>query len=186
MPGAGKSTLAEALVAGLGGAAVCVPLDGYHLAGRELSRLGRQDRKGAPDTFDAAGYVALLRRLRAADQTVYAPAFDRALEEPIAGAIPVAPAVPLVVTEGNYLLLDGAWREVRELLDEAWYVALEEEARIERLVRRHVAFGKPEEAARRWALGSDQANADLIAPTAQRATRTVLLRGDDPGAVSRR
>lgn len=175
MPGAGKSTLAEALVAHLGGAAVCVPLDGFHLAGRELARLGRQSRKGAPDTFDAAGYAALLRRIRAADHTVYAPGFDRSLEEPIAGSIAVAPEVPLVVTEGNYLLLDGAWAAVRPLLDEAWYVELPEEVRLERLVRRHVAFGKPEGDARRWALGSDQANAEVIAASAHRASLTVRL-----------
>ena len=99
-------------------------MDGFHLAQEELVRLGRRDRMGAPDTFDAAGYVALLRRLRAGgEEVVYAPAFRREIEEPIAGAIAVPPTVPLVVTEGNYLLLDGAgWTGVRALLDEAWYV----------------------------------------------------------------
>ena len=99
-------------------------MDGFHLAGAELVRLGRQNRKGAPDTFDAAGFTALLRRLRAPDgEVVYAPEFRREIEEPIAGALAVAPDVPLVVTEGNYLLLgDGPWGPVRGLLDEAWYV----------------------------------------------------------------
>ena len=109
-PGGGKSTLASALVAELGEAAVLVPMDGFHLAQAELVRQGIRDRMGAPHTFDMRGYAALLRRLRAADETVYAPAFRREIEEPIAGAIAVPPEVPLVVTEGNYLLL---WDEVR-------------------------------------------------------------------------
>jgi pantothenate kinase len=178
MPGAGKSTLAELVAEACDGAAVCVPMDGFHLAGQELARLGRAERKGAPDTFDAAGYVALLRRLRAAAPdaaTVYAPRFDRGLEEPIAGAIAVPPGVPLVVTEGNYLLLDGEWAAVRGLLDEAWYVEVGEGVRLARLVRRHAAYGKSEDEARRWALGSDQANAELIAATAHRADVTVRL-----------
>src|SRR5438309_3286446 len=105
MPGAGKSTVAARLVEDLGDLAVLVPMDGFHLANDELIRLGRRDRKGAPDTFDAAGYVALLRRLREhAQEVVYAPEFRRQIEEPVAGAIPVPPDVPLIVTEGNYLL----------------------------------------------------------------------------------
>lgn len=130
-PGAGKSTLADRLVAALDGRAALVPMDGFHLAAAELERLGRADRKGAPDTFDAAGYTALLRRLRAPDpvHAVYAPAFDRSLEEPVAGSLPVAPDVPLVVTEGNYLLLDdGPWAPVRGLLDEVWF--LDPDARV--------------------------------------------------------
>src|SRR2546423_8559252 len=105
-PGAGKSTLARRLVDALSGAAVLVGMDGFHLAQAELERLGRAQRKGAPDTFDGHGYLALLRRLRAAPAgvTVYAPRFDRELEEPISGAIPVPADLPLVITEGNYLL----------------------------------------------------------------------------------
>jgi pantothenate kinase len=100
-------------------------MDGFHLAGAELDRLGRTDRKGDPETFDVAGYVALLRRLREPDgETVYAPEFHRDVEESYAGAIAVPSDVPLVITEGNYLLLDqGPWSKVRELLDEAWFVA---------------------------------------------------------------
>ncbi len=118
-PGAGKSTVARRLVDALDGAAVLVGMDGYHLAQSELQRLGRAERKGAPDTFDPAGYVALLRRLRTPNSgTVYAPEFRRAIEEPIAGAVPVQPGVPLVLTEGNYLLLDTPpWSAVRGLLD---------------------------------------------------------------------
>ena len=88
-PAAGKSTLAENLVRALGAAVAHVPMDGFHLADAELDRLGRRDRKGAPDTFDALGYAALLRRLRDdEDDVVYAPGFERVIEQPFAGAIP--------------------------------------------------------------------------------------------------
>ncbi|MDX3534521.1 nucleoside/nucleotide kinase family protein [Streptomyces sp. MB09-01] len=171
-PGAGKSTLAARLAEALGPeTAVVVPMDGFHLAQAELIRLGLADRKGAPDTFDAAGYVSLLHRLRASEGgTVYAPAFDRSLEQPIAGSIPVAPAVPLVITEGNYLLHEaGEWAAVRPLLDEAWYLAPDEDLRVRRLVDRHVRHGKEPAYAREWVDRSDEANARLIAPGRHRA-----------------
>jgi pantothenate kinase len=170
-PGAGKSTIAARVVEALAEAAVLVPMDGFHLANAELERLGRRDRKGAIDTFDAGGYVALLRRLRSpAGDTVYAPTFRREIEEPIACAIPVAPEVPLVVTEGNYLLVPGGpWAAVRDLLDEAWYVAPDEETRIAWLIARHVEFGKPPDVARAWSLSTDQRNAELVAATRGRA-----------------
>ncbi|MCX4807945.1 nucleoside/nucleotide kinase family protein [Streptomyces sp. NBC_01214] len=171
-PGAGKSTLAARLADALGPErAVVVPMDGFHLAQAVLDRLGRADRKGAPDTFDAAGYVALLRRLRAPlGPTVYAPAFDRSLEEPIAGSIPVPPDVPLVITEGNYLLHDvGEWASVRPLVDEAWYLAPAEDLRLERLIGRHVRHGKDPAHARAWVARSDEHNARLVALGRHRA-----------------
>lgn len=171
-PGAGKSTVAELVVRALGGDARLVGMDGFHLAQSELVRLGRRDRMGAPDTFDAAGYVALLRRLRGDEPVVYAPEFRRPLEEPIAGAVAVPREVPLVVTEGNYLLL---WDEVRPLLDEAWFVETDEATRLERLIARHVEFGKTPEAAREWVMRSDQRNAEVIAPTRARADALVRL-----------
>ncbi|WP_372344556.1 nucleoside/nucleotide kinase family protein [Streptomyces sp. KL116D] len=166
-PGAGKTTLAESLVRALGGLAVLVPMDGFHLADVELARLGRADRKGAPDTFDAHGYAALLARLRTPHdgETVYAPSFERTLEQPIAGALPVGPDVPLIVTEGNYLLLDEQpWSTaVRPLLDEVWWVAVDDTVRVERLIARHVEFGKSPADARAWVLRSDEANARRVA-----------------------
>ncbi|MCL3860628.1 nucleoside/nucleotide kinase family protein [Actinotalea sp. K2] len=170
-PGAGKSTIAEALALELADVARLVSMDGFHLAEAELTRLGRRDRKGAPDTFDALGYVALLRRLRAADEpVVYAPHFDRSIEEAIAGSIPVPQDVPLVITEGNYLLVpDGPWAAVRSLLDECWYVAPDEDVRMERLVARHERFGRSPEDARERSLGSDQRNAEVIARTRELA-----------------
>ncbi|MCP9943823.1 nucleoside/nucleotide kinase family protein [Streptomyces somaliensis] len=175
-PGAGKSTLAARLVDRLGGLAVLVPMDGFHLARAELDRLGRTDRKGAPDTFDAAGYVALLVRLRAAEPgiTVYAPAFDRAVEEPVAGSVPVPPEVPLVVTEGNYLLHDDpAWSPVRALLDEVWYLETDDGLRTRRLVDRHVRYGRDRADAERRVRERDEANARLIAPGRARADLVV-------------
>ncbi|MEU0830430.1 nucleoside/nucleotide kinase family protein [Streptomyces sp. NPDC005969] len=178
-PGAGKSTLAAQLVDALAGLAVLVPMDGFHLAGAELDRLGRAGRKGAPDTFDAAGYAALLRRLRTPGEEgpVYAPAFDRTLEEPIAGAVPVPPHIPLVVTEGNYLLHDdGPWAPVRGLLDEVWFLDLDPDVRVRRLVDRHVRFGKPRPYAERWVAGSDETNARLVDRGRDRADLVVRLR----------
>jgi pantothenate kinase len=174
-PGSGKSTLARRLAVELGPAAIVVPMDGFHLSNAELVRLGRRGRKGAPDTFDAAGYVALLRRLLAGEPgPVYAPTFDRDLEEAIAGDIAVAPEVPLVITEGNYLLYDeGPWAALAPLLSEAWYVQPDEEVRLDRLVRRHIDHGKTEAEAIAWSHGTDQANAALIAATRSRATLIV-------------
>ncbi|MFI0186673.1 nucleoside/nucleotide kinase family protein [Streptomyces sp. NPDC017082] len=178
-PGAGKTTLAERLVAALNGDgppwAAHVPMDGFHLADAELDRLGRRDRKGAPDTFDAAGYAALLRRLREeTDGVVYAPAFERELEQPLAGAIPVPPEARLVVTEGNYLLLtEGSWARVRPCLDEVWFCETAEDERIRRLVARHEEFGKEHAAAVAWVRGTDQRNADLVAATRDRADLVV-------------
>jgi pantothenate kinase len=170
-PGAGKSTLAARIVDALGDRAVLVGMDGFHLAQRELDRLGRAERKGAPDTFDAAGYVDLLDRLRRHDpETVYAPEFRREIEEPIACAVPVFASVPLVVTEGNYLLLpDAPWDRVRPALDEVWFLAPDEQVRIARLIARHEAFGRSPSAARGRALGSDQANAVRVNATSGRA-----------------
>jgi pantothenate kinase len=172
-PGSGKSTLAAALLQALPpGAAQVVPMDGYHLANSELARLGRAGRKGAPDTFDSTGYAALLRRLRhpAPGETVYAPEFRRELEEGVAGAIPVFPETRLVITEGNYLLLDqGGWAGVAALLDEAWYVEVEPTLRQRRLVQRHQQFGRTAEAAEAWVQGTDEPNARLIEGTRGRA-----------------
>lgn len=179
-PGAGKSTLAEHLVRRLNGAGdpwvAHVPMDGFHLADVELERLGRRDRKGAPDTFDAAGYAALLRRLREerGEDVVYAPGFERVLEQAVAGAIPVPATARLIVTEGNYLLLDtGAWARVRPELDEVWFCELPERERIRRLVARHERFGKSHEEAVAWVRRSDERNAQLIATTRGRADLVV-------------
>jgi pantothenate kinase len=186
-PGAGKSTVARAVVDALGPQlSVLVPMDGFHLANVTLVAWGRRDRKGAWDTFDADGFVHLLRRLR--DQTeeyVHAPDFYREIEESIGSARPVHRDVPLVVTEGNYLLSrEGAWPQVAGLLDETWYLDVDPATRRERLVRRHEQHGKTHAEAEAWTDGSDEANATLIAATRARADLAVTVTADatpDPG-----
>jgi pantothenate kinase len=156
-------------------------MDGFHLAQVELERLGRAHRKGAPDTFDAAGYAALLQRLRAqaGDEVIYAPDFRREIEEPVAGALPVLAQTPLIITEGNYLLLDDepAWAPVAGLLDEVWYLQVDADLRLERLTARHVQFGRSREQAQAWIAQTDEPNARRIEACAHRATRTVRWNG---------
>jgi pantothenate kinase len=178
-PGAGKTTLAEALAAEIARArddgsgvpaAVAVPMDGFHLSNVELSRLGLADRKGAPETFDAAGFVHLLARVRAGEELVYAPAYSRVVHESLGGVIPVRAATQLVVVEGNYLLLpQGPWAAVRALLDLAVYVDAPKGSRVAGLISRQVSFGLNDEQARDWVHRSDEANARLVASTREYA-----------------
>jgi len=176
-PGAGKSTLASELLELLAPDAVVAGMDGFHLANRVLAEQGLLKRKGAPETFDAAGFRTLLARLRTNDdEVVYAPEFHREIEEPIAGAVAVSRRVPIVVVEGNYLLLDdGPWRGMRDLFDAVWYVDLDGPTRRDRLLRRHVAFGKSPEDAQRWVRDSDERNAALVEATAGRADKVVRV-----------
>ena len=172
-PGAGKSTLAQNLVAHFAPHSQYLPMDGFHLAQAQLERLDRSQRKGVPDTFDSAGYVALLQRIRQqtrGDSTVYAPDFRRAIEEPIAGAIAIEAHIPLVITEGNYLLLeDDGWAGARALLDEVWYLEVEPEVRHERLLTRHMQFGRSRAQALEWMAQTDEPNAKRIAASRHQA-----------------
>ncbi|WP_349865200.1 nucleoside/nucleotide kinase family protein [Leifsonia sp. WHRI 6310E] len=179
-PGSGKTTLARAVTERVNrlagdGAAVHVPMDGFHLANASLDALGRRDRKGAIDTFDAWGYVGLLQRLLAErDHAVFAPAFERSVDEPVAGSIAVGPETRLVVTEGNYLLVDAEpWSRIPSLLAESWFVATPAAEREARLVDRHTRHGRTPEAALTWTRDVDGANAAIIEPTRDRATLVV-------------
>jgi pantothenate kinase len=174
-PGAGKSTLAARLAAASQDPAVVVPMDGFHLAQSELARLGRADRKGAPDTFDIDGFIALLDRIRRPEhRTIWAPRFDRQLEEPVAGAIAIEPGHRLVIVEGNYLLhRDGGWAAVRDLLDACWYAECDDETRRARLAGRHVGHGRSPAEASRWVRDVDEPNAQLIRACRERADRII-------------
>ena len=173
-PGSGKSTLSEALI-GIRTDWSVIQMDGYHLSNQVLLALERRNRKGAPDTFDVGGFVALLKRVRNESQTVYAPRFHRDIEEPIAGSLPVDPQAPGVVVEGNYLLLDnGGWEHVAAQLDEVWYVDTPpEECRARLLARASISYGPiygP-----KWVDQVDEPNAALVRACRSRAHRHVVL-----------
>ena len=173
-PGAGKSTLAARMAREWG--AVVVPMDGFHIADVELARRGLLDRKGAPETFDAEGYAALLARVRGREPLVMAPSFERDLEQPIAGALPVPGSAPVVVTEGNYLLLDEPrWQAVRAQLDAVWHLRVDPALRRSRLVDRHVAFGKSPDEAEAWVRAVDDPNAALVEAAAERTDLVIDL-----------
>lgn len=183
-PGAGKTTLVDRLLREARGmvgddAVAHVPMDGFHLGDAQLDRLGLRDWKGAAETFDAAGYAAILHRIRTmTDEPVYVPGFTRELEQPLAAALVVPPAARLILTEGNYLLLDQpAWRSVREQLDQLWFVTRDEQQRVAQLIQRHIRSGKAPDAAREWVMRNDQPNAELVARSAAAADRVVINHG---------
>jgi pantothenate kinase len=176
-PGAGKSTLSAAITAEVT-SSVVVPMDGFHMLNDDLVRLGRRNRKGAPDTFDVDGFIVLLDRIRrqAAGEIVGAPRYDRAASAPVPDDITVTSDDALVITEGNYLLLDHSpWDAVRPLLDEVWFVDIDDAVRVPRLIARHIQFGKTPEEAHEWVMRSDEANAALVATTRDRADAIVHL-----------
>lgn len=176
-PGAGKTVLAKTLVHQLNREmsdptmAVYLPMDGFHLANKTLDALGHRDRKGAIDTFDGWGFVALLRRLIVeVDHPVYAPSFERAVDEPVAAELAIPAHTPLVVVEGNYLLVDTPpWDQVKPLLAETWFCVASEETRRYRLIDRHTRHGRTAQAATAWATNVDEVNAGLIEATRHRA-----------------
>lgn len=180
-PGSGKSTVAAALVSELGPGAVLLPMDGFHLPQARLVELGRRERMGAPDTFDVDGFVAILEALRRlptpnAGDSVFAPGFDRDIEEAVPGAIEITPALGVVVVEGSYLLLEnGGWERIVPLLDATMFVRVARDIRLARLIARHEQFGKTGADARAWSLGPDEANAVLVEASAGRADHELRL-----------
>ena len=157
-------------------------MDGFHMLNDDLVRLGRRNRKGAPDTFDVAGFVALLARVRRqkAGEIVTAPRYDRAASAPIPDDITVTSDDSLVITEGNYLLMDQSpWDEVRPMLDEVWFVDIDDAVRVPRLIARHIEFGKTPDEAHEWVMRSDEANATLVKATRDRADALVRYPHDE-------
>ncbi len=179
LPGAGKSTLTAWIKQRLGESAVIVPMDGFHLANNQLERLGRKARKGGPDTFDTDGFQALLARIKSSSkqETIYAPAFHREIEESIAGEIAILPTVQLVIVEGNYLLLEeSGWQGTSHWLDETWFIQVDERQRLKQLKQRHIHFGRTEAEAEQWIASTDQPNAELIQTTAIRADKHIVIK----------
>jgi pantothenate kinase len=177
-PGAGKSTLSAYLLEQLHSSEVTVvPMDGYHLSNAVLQALGRADRKGAPDTFDVAGFASLLQRIcNEKSVDIYYPVFDRSIEESIAAQGVVTKETKVVIVEGNYLLHDsGGWEVIAELLDELWFIDVDDEKRLERLIARHIAYGKSPADAESWSRGSDEVNARTIATGRSRAHAVIAL-----------
>lgn len=178
-PGAGKSTLTQALATALGNDVVVVPMDGFHLSNELLVEMGRRDRKGAPDTYDVAGYVALLRRIREREDRVFAPRFDRQLEESIGSAQAVPATTPLVVTEGNYLLATtGGWDQVRGALDEVWYIDVDVDEVCRRIVDRRVGHGDSAQAALAWVTQVDAPNAETVLQSRASADLVIRITGE--------
>lgn len=177
-PGAGKSTLSAFLIQELNDSKLSVvPMDGYHLSNSILQSLGRDQRKGATDTFDVVGFASLLRRIKSdRSEDIYYPVFDRAIEESIAAQGVVTQETTVVIVEGNYLLHDqDGWQQIAPLLDEIWFIDIDDEARMQRLINRHVAFGKSPDSAEKWARGSDEVNAQIIAAGRDRAHAVIYI-----------
>jgi pantothenate kinase len=163
-PGSGKSTFTKSLVNGLKSPEVAlINMDGYHMSNEILLMLDRRERKGAPDTFDVGDFAQLLKTVRSAKADVFFPLFDRSIEASIPDGASIPAHARLIIVEGNYLLHDeGGWEEIAPLLDQSWFLDIDEWMRQSRLISRHIHYGKSPEAAREWALGSDENNAQLI------------------------
>ena len=177
-PGAGKSTLSSYLMEHLPREITAlVPMDGYHLSNLQLANLGRSNRKGAPDTFDVFGFTELIKRIKTdLDNDIYFPIFHREIEESIAAEGVVHSNTKIVLTEGNYLLHSGdGWGNIASLLNECWFVEVDDELRLERLVNRHIAYGKEPKFAHDWAHGTDERNAELVAKSKDKASVIVNL-----------
>ena len=166
-PGAGKSTLAQALLDALNaaqpGIAALMPMDGFHYDNAVLEPLGLMPRKGAPQTFDAPGFIATLARIHAGDADVAVPVFDRTMDLARAGAAVISGASRIVVVEGNYLLLDAdPWQQTARLFDFTVFLSVPREILEQRLVRRWLDHGLAPDAARTRALSNDIPNALLV------------------------
>ena len=177
-PGAGKSTVVEEIAKRFDSNTVSIiPMDGFHLSNEELISLGRRERKGAPDTFDVEGFTSLIKKVKInynIDHTF--PIFHREIEASVDNEGIVPKESRVVVIEGNYLFsTDHNWGGIYSLLDHTWFIEIDDEIRIERLIARHVRYGKTPEEAVAWSRGSDETNARFIGLTANRAENRINL-----------
>ena len=177
-PGAGKSTVVEEIQKRFDSNTVSIiPMDGFHLSNEELISLGRRERKGAPDTFDVESFTSLIKRVKINHNVDHEfPIFHREIEASIAdeGAVPKESRV--IVIEGNYLFsADHNWDGIFPMLDHTWFIEIDDEVRIKRLIARHVRYGKTPAEAEAWSRGSDETNARFIGLTANRAENRIYL-----------
>lgn len=178
-PGSGKSTLASNLVSALqlqtSGIAALVPMDGFHYDNSVLAARGLLARKGAPETFDAAGFVALLSRIAMGTEDVAIPVFERSTDLSRAGAVIVHAATRIIIVEGNYLLLDAdPWRRAK--YDLAVFIDVPAKTLQDRLLARWLHCGFSPEAALARASANDMSNAAQVI-AGSRAADLVLKNG---------
>lgn len=185
IPGAGKTTFAKRLVSeineAMSGAASYVPMDGFHLSNDILVESGTHTRKGAPDTFDIAGYANALRRIRSCEDTVYVPGYSRVMHDPIAAQHEVDPTAAVVVTEGSYLLLDDEnWQDVSSEIDYCVWVDCDETVARMRLAAKQVQMGATHEGARKWVNEVDGSNIETALATRSAADEIIKPSGFFP------
>ena len=152
-------------------------MDGFHLSNEELINLGRRDRKGAPDTFDVSGFISLIKKVKQEPQVDHKfPIFHREIEASVNDEGVVPKESKVIVIEGNYLFSEEHnWNGLFPLLDHTWFIEIDDEVRIERLIARHIHYGKTPVEAENWSRGSDEANARFIELTAHRASNIIKL-----------
>ena len=177
-PGAGKSTVVEEIAKRFDPNSVSIiPMDGFHLSNEELIKLGRRDRKGAPDTFDVEAFNSLIKKVNLnGNVNNEFPIFHREIEASIENEGIVPKESRVVVIEGNYLFSsDHNWDGIFQMLDHTWFIEIDDEVRIERLIARHIRYGKTPKEAEAWSRGSDETNARFIGLTANRAENRINL-----------
>ncbi len=172
-PGAGKSTIAEALHEALiaqGESAIVVPMDGFHFDDAVLNARGHRPRKGAPHTFDVAGFEVLLKRIKMREADIAIPVFDRSMELARAGADIISGQAKFILVEGNYLLLkQPGWERLKPLFDFTIFLQVPEAELEWRLLERWRGFGFAEAEARAKALGNDIPNAKTVVAESAKA-----------------
>lgn len=177
-PGSGKSTIALEIQRQLNSELVAiVPMDSFHMSNKILKAKNLLHCKGAPNTFDVEGFFQLLTRIREDDShPIYYPIFHREIEESINGEGVISGDARVILVEGNYLLSKSeGWEKFQPIFDYIYFIQIPEKVRIQRLISRHVEFGKSLNEASEWALGSDEINAQFIEQTAHLADDVLEL-----------
>ncbi|KAK7284078.1 hypothetical protein RJT34_18815 [Clitoria ternatea] len=173
-PGAGKSTLAHEVAKRVNKlwpektseVAIVVPMDGFHLYRSELDAMENPEeahtRRGAPWTFNPLRLLTCLNNLRI-HGSVHVPSFDHGVGDPVEDDIFVNLQHKVVIVEGNYLLLeDGVWKEISSLFDEKWFIDIDIDKAMQRVLKRHISTGKPPDIAKQRVENNDRLNAELI------------------------